>query len=172
MRINGLFLPDGSVDADQLAAGVDKEMAWDRHSNPKEPRDVLFAIHLVCQPGVCSFKFRTNIDLWYDQVQGGSATASGICAGGNVLWGPFLGGVEVCVFGHEKSTYVSMSGLFGAGTGEGVSLTSLVIKSEDIQKSICGDSYFAAGSVGPISGGGTTYAIWQWGEGHHGDQIC
>src|SRR2546430_16884217 len=106
MRIHGLFLPDGSVDADQLAAGVDKEMAWDRHSNPKEPRDGLFAIHLVCQPGVCSFKFRTNIDLWYDQVQGGSATASGICAGGNDPWGPFLGPREGRRVGHENAHHV------------------------------------------------------------------
>jgi RHS repeat-associated protein len=198
-QINGYVLPDGVLDPDALAEKIDETTDRDQ---PDEIIATTGKAYSSCNPQICTLEARQEAEslhwkLMTESVHGGI----GLCVSGSAFYGMLWSG-EVCVYAHEGTPYVTVSGARGYGydLAANVSISNVYTPN---MSDLCGHANYVAGSVGPLTGNiaysddgtlltgdsglgvsglktpvngsfgpGHGYAVWQFGNGQFVENIC
>jgi hypothetical protein len=200
-RINDFLLPDGVIDADQLAAALDQGTSPD--FGPDTVATTISKIsQIYCHPAVCTVEFHENMVnlshlIWRRTAQK-DLPGVGLCLNATALYKGVQWGGDACVYYDWKATYISVGATRGRGVAVGLGANGTMLFTKDMKGEVCNSTYYASASVpdggasyvwdhhghpvsaaigggvgvGASAGASDTFKMWQFGDGHFGDQIC
>lgn len=148
-QINGFLLPDGVIDADALAAAVDRRRS--RQTPPDTVGSTIDKLSEVdCHPNVCTLEFYKSVNTLHQMIMRHAAEmlpGGGICIGATIFYGAAWG-LSACVVFGQHSTSIIVSTVEAASLpSAGVSATQMTIADRDVDSRYCGRFDHRAGSA-------------------------